>query len=512
MHPQNDLCSLLSLFYSLSSIFKYQCPSLRNDIKSASRQVLWVSFESTLSLNEVMTKAPLVLLVNPWITDFAAYDLWARPLGLLLLASLLREGGCGVAYLDCLDRCDDLTNSHADVLPGKRRRFGVGKYPRMPLAKPSAYAELPRKYYRHGIHPQSLVGKLKSMPKPDLIWVTSMMTYWYPGVQQTIGALREVFADTPVWLGGVYARLCPQHARETSGAHEVVTLALADLPDKLEAATRFRVKNRPCWRSLAHAPAPALDLQPNLDYAVLMASVGCPFNCPYCASRTLAAGWERFGAEQIYHHIRKWHIDFGVRDFAFYDDALLIDADASLKPALRKICEEGWNIRFHTPNALHVRALTPGWCQLLFQSGFTTIRLGLETADAVRQAEWGGKVNTPMFLTALENLVRAGFQESQIGVYLLCGLPEQSPEEVREAIDLVRAVGAQPYLSEYSPVPGSQMWSTAVALSRYPIAAEPLYHNNTFFACRRPEFGYEDLLGLKAYCTEVRRSHPQASD
>jgi len=44
-----------------------------------------------------------LLLVNPWIHDFAAYDFWVRPLGLLVLASLLRESGCGVRLVDCLD-------------------------------------------------------------------------------------------------------------------------------------------------------------------------------------------------------------------------------------------------------------------------------------------------------------------------------------------------------------------------------------------------------------------------
>ena len=32
--------------------------------------------------------APHILLVNPWIHDFAAYDFWAKPLGLLVLAAL----------------------------------------------------------------------------------------------------------------------------------------------------------------------------------------------------------------------------------------------------------------------------------------------------------------------------------------------------------------------------------------------------------------------------------------
>ena len=83
-----------------------------------------------------MSNAPFVLLVNPWITDFAAFDLWTKPMGLLLLASLLREGGCGVELIDCLDRRDPFTNSHPEILRGGDKKFGTGKYPRMSLPKP----------------------------------------------------------------------------------------------------------------------------------------------------------------------------------------------------------------------------------------------------------------------------------------------------------------------------------------------------------------------------------------
>ena len=47
---------------------------------------------------------PHILLVNPWIHDFAAYDVWAKPLGLLLLGGVLRAHGARVSYLNCLDR------------------------------------------------------------------------------------------------------------------------------------------------------------------------------------------------------------------------------------------------------------------------------------------------------------------------------------------------------------------------------------------------------------------------
>jgi radical SAM superfamily enzyme YgiQ (UPF0313 family) len=452
-----------------------------------------------------MSKAPLVLLVNPWITDFAAYDYWAKPLGLLLLASLLRAGGCGIAFIDCVDRFDAFTNRHPDVIPGAERRYGTGKYPKMRLPKPEAYATIPRFYYRHGIHPESLRQKLTAIDKPDLVWVTSIMTYWYPGVQQTIRLIREVFPDTPIWLGGIYAQLCPHHALRTSGATEIVALSGAGLPDKITAATGFSLKNGQEWTHFELSPAPALDLLSKLTYAPVMTGQGCTFRCPYCASGILQPRRQKRGVGAIYEEISHWHLRYGVVDFAFYDDALLIQAQSSLEPALRRICRRLPGLRFHTPNAIHICALTPESCRLLRESGFTTLRLGLETTQSQRQRDWGGKVKAGMFLDAVECLLGAGFPSHQIGVYLLCGLPGQSPEEVVEAIQVVKETGVLPYIAEYSPIPATQMWSNAMEVSPFDLAGEPLYHNNTFFACRRPDFSYGDLIYLKDLAGQVRR-------
>jgi radical SAM superfamily enzyme YgiQ (UPF0313 family) len=450
------------------------------------------------------SKAPLILLVNPWITDFAAYDYWAKPLGLFLLASLLRAGGCGIAFVDCVDRHDAFTNQHRDVVSGVERKYGTGKYPKTRIPKPAAYAEIPRYYHRYGIHRESLRTKLATTEKPDLIWVTSIMTYWYPGIQETIAVIREIFPETPIWLGGIYAQLCTQHARETSGANEVVTLALETLPDRIAAATGFSLRNSHEWTHFELSPSPAWDLLARLTYVPLLTGLGCVFKCPYCASGILQPKWQRRSADAIYEEISHWHRNFGVVDFAFYDDALLIGADSSLEPALTRISKELPGLRFHTPNAVHISALTPECCRLLHESGFTTLRLGLETTQAERQQDWGGKVKTETFLAAVEHLLAAGFSSNQIGVYLLCGLPGQSPEEVADAIEVVRQSGTLPYIAEYSSIPGTPMWPEAMHSCQFDIHGEPLYHNNTFFACRRADFSYQDLQHLKDMARQAR--------
>jgi len=438
------------------------------------------------------------MLINPWITDFAAHDLWSKPMGLLVLASLLREGGCGVALIDCLDRRDPFTNSHPEILPGRDKKFGTGKYPRMQLQKPAPYADFPRYFYRHGIHPGSFRRKLLEIETPDLIWITSIMTYWYPGVLEAVRIVREIFPGVPVWLGGIYAKLCAGHAKRHSGADRVITQDVSNLPKMISETTGFRVRNTSVWGDFKAWPFPALDLlKEGLDYAPILTGTGCPFLCPFCASARLQPERARLGAERIYSEIARDHYDLGVSDFAFYDDALLLDAEYTLRPALERIVREGPAVRFHVPNALHIRALSRDWCGLLHAAGFKTIRLGLETTVDSKSRQWGGKVNTDMYLRAVEDLFQAGFPGDDIGVYLLCGLPGQTPEEVAEAVGIVRQSGVRPHIAEYSPIPGTPMWNRAAEISPFDISAEPLYHNNTFFACRRPDFTYEDMVSLK---------------
>ena len=136
----------------------------------------------------------------------------------------------------------------------------------------------------------------------------------------------------------------------------------------------------------------------------------------------------------------------------------------------------------------------------LFLSGFKTLRLGLETTDQQRQHQLGDKVKPGAFSTAMENLTRAGFQADQIGIYLLCGLPGQELVEVAESIRMVRDLGARPYLAEYSPIPGTPLWSEALRSSPFDLVNEPLYHNNSILPCRSERFGLEELQQLKQLC------------
>jgi radical SAM superfamily enzyme YgiQ (UPF0313 family) len=189
---------------------------------------------------------------------------------------------------------------------------------------------------------------------------------------------------------------------------------------------------------------------------------------------------------------------FGVRDVALYDDALLIDAELHLLPLLERVRQAGVDLRFHTPNGLHLHLLTEEIARALKAAGFVTLRFGLETVSRSRLAQTGPKYATADVGRALHALRAAGFADTDIGMYILMGLPGQTPDEVRSTIAEVRErYGVRAKLAAYAPVPGTALWPASCDESLYDLKSEPLWHNNTLLGLRSPVFSEEMVRRLR---------------
>ena len=106
----------------------------------------------------MLDNRPHILLVNPWIHDFAAYDFWAKPMGLLVIASLLRRHGFTISYVDCLDRFHPRApRSRPEV------RYGRGPYQKARIAKPAGLDDVPRHFSRYGIKPEWFRADLRNL-------------------------------------------------------------------------------------------------------------------------------------------------------------------------------------------------------------------------------------------------------------------------------------------------------------------------------------------------------------
>jgi len=438
-----------------------------------------------------------ILLVNPWIYDFAAYDFWIKPMGLMTLGAILRENGFAVAAIDCLNPAYEAQSPLHSTAHLKRTHLGTGEFQKNHIPKPEFFTDFPRRYSRYGISMTSFRSALLRLTPPEMILVTSMMTYWYPGVFEAIRQVKMVFPGVPVVVGGSYVTLCREHAA-FSGADILVEgpgeQALSSLCRNILNEDLSFV---PSFDNLDTYPYPAFDLLPRNDQIPIMTSRGCPFDCTYCASRLLHPSFVRRDPDRVVEEIEFWYKKHGIVNFSFYDDALLIRPEEMFIPLAKELGRRGLPCRFHCPNGLHLREVTEEIAGLMFRAGFQTIRFGFETSEETRQRNTGGKVKNRDLETAIACLKRAGYRGQDIGVYLLCGLPGQEAAEVRDSIDYVSAHGARPVIAEYSPIPGTALWNQAVASSPFPIKEEPLFHNNTLLPCRNDRLDYDMYRALK---------------
>jgi radical SAM superfamily enzyme YgiQ (UPF0313 family) len=422
-----------------------------------------------------------VLCVNPWIYDFAAYNVWIEPLGLLAVAAALRAKGHQVGLIDCLDR----HHPSAPAPRSPRDAYGCGRFQKVELRKPTALSHIPRRWGRYGLPVEVFEAALDAQPRPHAVLVTSMMTYWYPGPFEVIRRVKARWPGVPVALGGVYATLCTSHARRYSGADAV-------LPGPGEDRARAWV-GQVCGEqeTLAETKSqdgsalwPAHDLRRPQGYIALQTARGCPFCCPYCAVQSLEpGGLRRREPRAVIDELAFCVERLGIRDVAFYDDALLADAEHHIRPILEGVLKRGIRVRFHTPNGLHARYIDLALARLMRRAGFATLRLGLETSDERQQAEDGSKVDSAGFAGAATALRQAGFESRQMAAYVLVGRPGQDIAAVQETVDYAHALGVQVRAAQYSPIPGTREWEAATSVGCIAPDADPLLHNNSLYPC-----------------------------
>jgi len=422
-----------------------------------------------------------VLLVNPPIYDFAAYDFWLQPYGLLSVAGQLR-GQAEFLLFDYLDQAR--SNPQSD-------RWGRGRLCSERTESPAPLKIIPRYFRRFGVARTRFRDYLREHGPFEYVFIQTMMTYWYPGVREVIEDVRGAWLGARIVLGGNYATICRDHAR---GLGADLVVVGSDL--------------RPLWGFLEMTPDPsqpalwdvgANDHSPLRIGAIKLAD-GCPFRCSYCSVPQVYGGFQPRSLERSVTELELL-IGRGAENVAFYDDALLFDAENVLVPFLTEILRRGIRINLHTPNALNARFLTGALAHLMVRAGFKTFYLGFESVSRQWQQGTGGKVFSEELARAVDHLFAAGADPVDITAYQIVGHPDSDIQELEESMRFVHRLGIRGMLADFSPIPGTP---DGAACRRWVDLDEPLMHNKTAFPIIR--LGFDEVNRLKDLQRAFNRS------
>lgn len=401
-----------------------------------------------------------VLLVNPPIYDFTAYDFWLKPYGLLSIAGYLR----GKAEFILFDYLDRLHPFMARQKEGQSDEWGRGRFYCEQAPSPPCLIQIPRHFRRFGLPRNMFQQFLTTQPPCDFVFVQTMMTYWYKGVQEVIEDIRKAWPKTKIILGGNYVTLCNSHAQKSRADFLVQG---GDL--------------QPLWEYLNITPdlkQPALwEVYEKLNVGILKLSDGCPFNCTYCSVPKV---YSKFKARPLEHSLAELQllIERRVKNIAFYDDALLFNAEKVLMPFSEEVLKRKIKVNFHTPNAVNARFITSKLAELMVKTGFKTFYLGFESTSSQWQQRTGSKVSSNELAQAVKHLTTAGVEPTSITAYQILGHPHGDIQELEESMRFTNSLGIRGMLADFSPIPGTP---DGEHCRKWVDMDEPLFHNKSVF-------------------------------
>jgi len=437
-----------------------------------------------------------ILLINPWIADIAAYDFWLKPVGLLVLGGYLSRSGHDLRLIDCLDRYDPQLIKETGE-EARSRANGTGKFFCQEVEKPKSIDWLPRRYKFYG-WPEGLVARhlsiLKEQWDPEIVMVSSSMTYWYPAVWKMIRLVKDRMPNARVLLGGNYPVLLPDHAA-FSGAD-----AICAHSDWGSVRNFLKEQGIPTSEDTISS-IPFYDLYPHaLSHLVYLSSVGCPFHCSYCATPLIHQFFQH-PVEALAAAIEKACEAHACRNVAFFDDAILVNHPFHFDPLLESLIRKelpGKGVALHIPNGIHARLLTEETARLMRRANVKTVKVGLETIDAGLQKHTGAKVTTAEFVRSVEILKSVGFTEKEISAYLMINLPDQTVEDFEGAVRLCGRLGIGININEYAPIPGTREYAELVRGGKLPENADPVLLNNSILPYWwRHGMSMDQIWGLK---------------
>jgi hypothetical protein len=426
---------------------------------------------------------PRILLVNPPIYDFAAYDFWLKPYGVLSVAGYLR-GRADFKLFDYLDRLNPFMAGQEKLASDE---WGRGRFHSEKIPNAKCLKEIPRYFRRFGL-PRNMFREFLEKEAPfDFALIQTTMTYWYRGLEEVIEDVRRIQPRTKIILGGNYVTLCSGHA-EKLGADFLVQGSNLEL----------------LWEYLkidADLKQPALwEAYNKLKVGVLKLSDGCPFSCTYCSVPKV---YGKFKPRDLERSLAELELlcRLGVENIAFYDDALLFDAEDVLIPFLNEILKRNIKVNFHSPNALNARFVSRGLAELMVQAGFRTFYLGFESSSSQWQKCTGSKVFSDELARAVEHILSAGAEPANITAYQILGHPYGDIQELEASMRFVQSLGIQGMLADFSPIPGTP---DGEYCREWVDIDEPLMHNKTAFPIIL--MGFDESNRLKDLQRQLNRS------
>lgn len=349
-----------------------------------------------------------------------------QPIGLLRVAGQLLREGNEILFLDCFSS-----------LP---RAYPSSKERSTPSAKPEVRrtGSMTVGWTHLGLTYDHLRSMLRNVTA-DEVYVGCTFTYHHETAHETIAICREELPNAHIRFGGIYPTLAPDHAAQ-SQADEVFRGKYPGIEDE---ALNYDFLGRPP------------------GFILVKGTSGCPHNCAYCAVHILEGRqFTHRDPEDVFREIEAAHRRYGIRHVAIWDSNVLTRYPDYLGVVLDRLIASGVPFTMAAPEGLDYRLMTDKIARQLKRAGLKSVSLALENVDDELTKKQLNRANSiPRLTQSIAALKSAGFDNAQIRLFVMIGLPGQSLDNVIRSIHYVWNLGCNVVLFPFTPIPGTRIFA-----------------------------------------------------
>lgn len=364
------------------------------------------------------------------------------PLGLAYIASVLEKDGLEVQILDAL------LEGHTDEpkIIGNKIRYGLSD--------------------------EEIKNKIIEF-KPDLVGVSCLISNNYKDSHNICRIIKEADSEIITTMGGAHPTSLPLQTMNDTNVDFIIlgegeytmrdlikTLNAGDDISKLDGLVyrdKDVVKILPKTRfieNLDELPFPARHLLKMEEYsntssphsgvkrkpfAAMTSSRGCPARCTFCAIRSMWGSKYRVrSAENVLEEIDLLIREYNIKEIHFEDDNLTYHKDRAMK-IFNGIKERGYDLTLNSPSGLAVYALDDELLENMWEAGYYSISLAIESGDP---HVLNRIMKKPVKLDRVKPLVdKARSLGMHVKGFFILGYPEESKESMAKTIEFAKGLG-----------------------------------------------------------------------
>ena len=393
-----------------------------------------------------------ILLLQPPIEDFYLNEIRTYPLGLLYIATLLKDKGVEVEILDALRPFKKVT-----IPVPKEFNYLKSIY----SEKETGPIKLFGAYYRFGLSDKEIIERIKDS-KPDIVAITCNFTAYFDSTAKLIKKLKSDCSNIKVMIGGYHPTIYAKEIKVkypfidyiVQGASEEEILKILDLKYAPEDCFTQTIPDRTLINSADYK-------MHKQNFSFLIATRGCLKNCTFCTVSSMhGSKFLLRSVDSIIQEMLELYNHHQVRVFDFEDDNLSLN-QKWFKELLEQIIISfpKKDIRFYAMNGISAETLSTSVLTKMWEAGFRNLNISLVTAQDNKKKG----LNRPFFNEQFEKAVKVAKEIGyEITAYFILGLPKQDKSEIEATIKYLSDLDVLVTPSIYYPPPGTEMMKDLV--------------------------------------------------